>query len=105
MFFLINSGIKPKTPLVLWPGFGQFSQKLGNDSRTDGMDFKTISQTQIGVYLIDQPRRGNAGRSMAEATIQPTTDEQEWFSTIQVGIWPDFFEGVQFAKSDDTLNP
>lgn len=93
-----------KLPLVLWHGFGQFSKTW--ETTPDGRDgFQNIFlKRKFGVYLIDQPRRGNAGRSMAEATILPTTDEQEWFSTFRLGVWPDFFEGVQFDKSDETLN-
>ncbi len=59
----------------------------------------------FGVYLIDQPRRGNAGRSTVSGTITPTPDEQGWFGTFRVGIWPDYFEGVQFARDSATLEP
>jgi hypothetical protein len=31
-------------------------------------------------------------------------DEQGWFGTFRVGIWPNYFEGVQFAKDTATLN-
>ena len=37
-------------------------------------------------------------------TIAPTPDEQGWFGTFRVGIWPDYFEGVQFARDPETLN-
>ena len=53
---------------------------------------------------MDQPRRGRAGRSTAEATITPTPDEQFWFNIFRVGVWPDYFPGVQFPKDPEALN-
>lgn len=53
---------------------------------------------------MDQPRRGNAGRSTVEGTVSPIPDEQDWFSTFRLGIWPDYFPGVQFSKDPETLN-
>lgn len=93
-----------KLPMVFWHGIGQFSKTWG--TTPDGRDgYQNIFlRRNFGVYLIDQPRRGNAGRSTVEATIKPTPDEQEWFSTFRLGVWPDYFEGVQFDKSPETLN-
>ncbi len=39
-----------------------------------------------------------------EATISPVPDEQTWFGTFRVGIWPNYFPGVQFSKDPETLN-
>jgi hypothetical protein len=93
-----------KYPLVMWHGIGQFSKTW--ETTPDGREgFQNIFlRRRFPVYLIDQPRRGNAGRSTAEATILPTPDEQGWFGTFRIGIWPDYFEGVQFARDPDTLN-
>jgi hypothetical protein len=93
-----------KFPLVMWHGIGQFSKTW--ETTPDGREgYQTIFLRRgFGVYLIDQPRRGNAGRSTAEGTITPTPDEQGWFGTFRVGIWPDYFEGVQFARDPETLN-
>jgi hypothetical protein len=41
---------------------------------------------------------------MAEATITPTADEQFWFNVFRVGVWPDYFTGVQFSKDPEALN-
>jgi hypothetical protein len=57
-----------------------------------------------GVYLIDQPRRGNAGRSTVPATITPAADEQTWFNTFRLGEWPDYFPGVQVSRDPEALN-
>lgn len=93
-----------KFPLVMWHGIGQFSKTW--ETTPDGREgFQNIFlRRRFGVYLLDQPRRGNASRSTAAATIAPTPDEQQWFGTFRVGIWPNYFEGVQFARDAATLN-
>ena len=91
-------------PLVFWHGIGQFSKTW--ETTPDGREgFQNIFLRRgYSVYLMDQPRRGRAGRSMAEATITPTPDEQFWFNIFRVGVWPDYFPGVQFARDQETLN-
>jgi len=37
-------------------------------------------------------------------TLTPTPDEQGWFGTFRLGIWPDFFPGVQFSRDPEALN-
>ena len=93
-----------KYPLVMWHGIGQFSKTW--ETTPDGREgFQNIFlRRKFPVYVLDQPRRGNASRSMAEATISPIPDEQGWFGTFRVGIWPDYFEGVQFSKDTESLN-
>ncbi len=93
-----------KFPLVFWHGNGQFSKTW--ETTPDGREgFQNIFLRRgFGVYLIDQPRRGNAGRSTVAGTVTPAPDEQEWFDTFRIGIWPDYFPGVQFAKDQETLN-
>ncbi len=93
-----------KFPLVFWHGKGQFSKTW--ETTPDGREgFQTIFLRRgFPVYLIDQPRRGNAGRSTVASTITPVPDEQEWFDTFRIGIWPEYFPGVQFAKDPETLN-
>ncbi len=93
-----------KLPLVFWHGAGQFSKTW--ETTPDGREgFQSIFLRRgFGVYLIDQPRRGDAGRSTVAATITPTPDEQAWFDTFRIGIWPDYFPGVQFDKNPETLN-
>ena len=93
-----------KLPLVFLHGAGQFSKTW--ESTPDGREgFQNIFLRRgFGVYLIDQPRRGNAGRSTLPVAITPTSDEQLWFDTFRVGIWPDFFPGVQFSRDPEALN-
>jgi hypothetical protein len=90
--------------LVMWHGIGQFSKTW--ETTPDGREgYQTIFLRRgFGVYLITQPRRGNAGRSTPPGTIQPVPDEQGWFGTFRLGIWPDFFPGVQFSRDPEALN-
>jgi alkylhydroperoxidase/carboxymuconolactone decarboxylase family protein YurZ len=93
-----------KLPIVMLHGAGQFSKTW--ETTADGREgFQTLFlRRRFGVYLIDQPRRGNAGRSLAETTLKPTPDEQLWFNQFRLGLWPRYFDGVQFAQDPETLN-
>lgn len=78
----------------------------GHGKAPDGREgFQNIFLRRgFSTYLVDQPRRGNAGRSMVEGTVKPLADEQLWFNQFRLGIWPDFFDGVQFSHDKETLN-
>jgi len=93
-----------KFPLVFWHGIGQFSKTW--ETTPDGREgYQNIFLRRgFGVYVLDQPRRGRASRSTEAATITPTPDEQMWFGVFRIGIWPEYFPGVQFAKDTETLN-
>ncbi len=93
-----------KFPLVFAHGVGQFSKTW--ETTPDGREgFQNIFLRRgFSTYLVDQPRRGNAGRSTETATISPSFDEEEWFNRFRVGIWPDYFEGVQFSRDKEALN-
>ncbi|WP_349437677.1 alpha/beta fold hydrolase [Pararhizobium sp. A13] len=93
-----------RLPIVMWHGAGQSAKTW--ETTADGREgFQTIFlRRRFATYLIDQPRRGDAGRSMVEATVKPTADEQLWFNQFRVGVWPDYFDGVQFSKDPEALN-
>ena len=93
-----------KLPLVLWHGFGQFSKTW--ETTPDGREgYQNIFlRRNFAVYVLDQPRRGRAGRSTLPATITPTPDEPEWFETFRIGVWPNYFPGVQFSRDPQALN-
>jgi pimeloyl-ACP methyl ester carboxylesterase len=93
-----------KYPLVMLHGHLQFSKTW--ESTPDGREgFNNIFlRRRHSVYLIDQPRRGNAGRSAVAATLQPTTEDQQWFNIFRVGNWPEYFPGVQFPRDPESLN-
>jgi hypothetical protein len=92
-----------KLPLVFWHGYGQFSKTW--ETTPDGREgYQNIFLRRgFGVYLVNQPRRGNAGRSTQPSTLTPVPDEQKWFNIFRIGIWPNFFPGVQFSHSPEAL--
>ena len=93
-----------KLPLVFWHGIGQ-SSKIWETTPDGREGFQNIFlRRRFSVYLIDQPRRGRAGRSTLPATITPTPNEQDWFGTFRVGIWPDYFPDVQLSRDPEALN-
>ena len=85
-------------------GVGQFSKTW--ETTPDGREgFQNIFLRKgFSTYLVDQPRRENAGRSTEAVTLEPVFDEEEWFNRFRVGIYPDYFEGVQFSRDREALN-
>ena len=97
----------PVTPAIpdrdvarIWPVLEDLGDDYGRSRRVQNI----FLRRNFPVYLIDQPRRGNAGRSTVGTTIQPKPDEQFWFGQFRVGVWPDYFEGVQFPRDPQALN-
>lgn len=90
-------------PLVFLHGAGQ--SKKTWETTPDGREgFQNIFlRRKFPVYLLDQPRRGDAGRSSVETTIKPTADEQFWFTQFRLGNYPDYFPNVQFPKDEASL--
>lgn len=103
VFYQIPQHARP-LPLVFLHGAGQSSKTW--ESTPDGREgFQNIFLRKgFPVYLVDQPRRGKAGKSGETETINPVPDEQFWFGMFRLGIWPDYFEGVQFASNKETLS-
>lgn len=93
-----------KLPFVLWHGIGQFSKTW--ESTPDGREgYQTMFLRRgFAVYVLDQPRRGNAGRTTVCGTVSSSLDEQFWFNMFRLGVWPDFYPGVQFSKDPEALN-
>lgn len=56
------------------------------------------------VYLIEQPRRGQSGRSTEPKTLNANTDDQLWFDILRLGINNEFYPDVQFSKEPEALN-
>nr|WP_298938392.1 alpha/beta fold hydrolase [uncultured Dysgonomonas sp.] len=92
-----------KYPLAFLHGAGQ--SKKTWETTPDGREgFQNIFLRKgFGVYLLDQPRRGEAGRSTVEETIKATPDEQFWFTQFRIGNYPDYFPNVQFPKDKASL--
>jgi len=93
-----------RLPLVFLHGAGQFSKTW--ETTPDGREgFQNLFlRRRFAVYLLDQPRRGNAGRSTVSTTVPATPDEQIWFDMFRIGVWPNYFPNVQFSREPEALN-
>jgi len=89
--------------MVFLHGAGQSARSW--QTTPDGRDgFQNIFLKRgFSTYLIDQPRRGQAGRSTVETQITPVADEQMWFEIWRMGDWPNYAEGVQFPQDEESL--
>lgn len=103
VFYQIPENARPY-PLVFLHGAGQSAKTWG--TTPDGREgFQNIFLRKgFGVYLIDQPRRGQAGQSTITAEVKATTNDQMWFNMFRLGQWPEFFDGVQFPQNEQALN-
>ncbi|MES2569972.1 MAG: alpha/beta fold hydrolase [Verrucomicrobiota bacterium] len=103
VFYQVPANARP-LPLVMWHGHGQSAKTW--ETTPDGREgFQTIFlRRQFPVYLIDQPRRGCAARSTEPANLSAAPDEQLWFGIFRLGVWPELYPGVQFARDEESLN-
>ena len=44
------------------------------------------------------------GAGQFSKTWETTPDEQTWFNQFRIGIWPEYFPGVQFSRDPEALN-
>ena len=102
VFYQIPVNAK-KYPLIFLHGAGE--SKKSWETTSDGRDgFQNIFlRRDFSVYLLDQPRRGEAGKGTIGATVTPTADEQFWFSQFRIGNYPNYFSNVQFPKDSASL--
>lgn len=91
-------------PLVFLHGAGQSSKTW--DTTPDGRDgFKNIFLADgYPIYLVDQPRRGNAGRSTVAGQIPAAPDEGFFFGQFRMGLWPKFNTGSAFPQDAKSLD-
>jgi transcriptional regulator GlxA family with amidase domain/pimeloyl-ACP methyl ester carboxylesterase len=100
-------------PLVMWHGGGQFGKTW--ESTPDGRDgFQQIfTRRGFSTYVIDQPRRGRAGRSsvgtaIPDALSSAAPPESMLYNLYRIGVWeppnkPQLFANVQFPKDPASL--
>ena len=99
-------------PLVMWHGIGQSGKTY--ESTPDGREgYQAIlTRRDWPVYIIDQPRRGRAGRTQAAAAVNtsPTTmlESQAW-DAFRFGLWippkgPTVFPNVQMPMDGYTID-
>ncbi len=91
-------------PLVFLHGAGQSAKTW--ESTPDGREgFSTLFlRRHFSVYLVDQPRRGRAGRSTVSEQVNAVPDDQLWFENFRMGQWPDLYEDSQFPAGEAALD-
>jgi len=92
-----------RLPLVMWPGGGGYQTW---ESTPDGREgFRNIFLRRgWSVYILDPPFRGRAGRSTKGVMVNPEFSEKEYFVRFRLGIWPDYFPGVQFPRAPGAID-
>ena len=77
VFYQIPDKAK-QLPLIFLHGAGQSSKTW--ETTPDGPEGlqNIFLRRGFSTYLVDQPRRGKAGRSRVTSTIEPIADEQMW---------------------------
>jgi hypothetical protein len=96
-------------PMVMWHGGGQFSKTW--ETTPDGRaGYQTIFLRRgWPVYIIDQPRRGRAGKTTIGTTIPDAVpDEANLFNVFRLGTWtppgtPAYFPDVAFPRDSASL--
>lgn len=90
--------------MVFLHGYGQSrrSWQTTADGREGFADL--FLKSGYGVYLVDQPGRGDAGQTTKPVQISASPDDQIWYTQFRIGLYPKFNEGVQFPKDEKSLN-
>lgn len=93
-----------KTSLVFL--HGAMSSNLAWRTTPDGREgFDTIFlRKNYPVYLLDQPRRGEAARSTISENITAAPDDQLWYHTFRMGEWPNLRSDSQFPDSPKAMD-
>lgn len=95
-----------KLPLVFLHGGGQ--SKKTWETTPDGREgFQNIFLRRgFATYLIDQPRRGEAGFSTVstEGPLTPAYYDRTMFTLFRLGRWPEFYPDTQFPQDKESLN-
>lgn len=95
-------------PMVFLHGYGQ--SRMGWMTTPDGRDGWSNLFLKMGhsVFLIDQPRRGEAGQTSVAGTISTEPSDQTWYTQFRIGTYLDgaftYNEGSQFPAGDDALD-
>ena len=90
--------------IIFLHGYGQ--SRAGWISTPDGREgwSNIFLRKGYGVYLVDQPRRGEAGQTSKAAEISTLTQDQNWYTQFRIGLWPKTYDGSQFPDDYESLN-
>lgn len=95
-------------PMIFLHGYGQ--SRMGWQTTPDGRDGWSDYFLRQGhsVYLVDQPRRGEAGQTSVAGDISTKTLDQRWYTQFRIGRWENgesvTYENSQFPNDEESLN-
>lgn len=95
-------------PMVFLHGYGQ--SRMGWMTTPDGREGWSDMFLKKGhsVWLIDEPRRGEAGMTTVAGEISEKTLDQRWYTQFRIGRWENgksvANEGSQFPNDDKSLD-
>ena len=95
-------------PMVFQHGYGQ--SRMGWMTTPDGRDGWNDYFLKQGhsTYLIDEPRRGEAGQTSVAGDISTKTLDQRWYTQFRIGRWEDgksvTYKDSQFPNDEESLN-
>ncbi|MCI5830467.1 MAG: alpha/beta fold hydrolase [Treponema sp.] len=95
-----------KYGIVFLHGNGQ-SSKCWSTTPDGREGFQTLFlRAGFGVYLVDQPGRGQAAQNIEDATVLSDRSDQMRFDQFRLGQgqWPNFYERIAFPKDEESLN-
>ena len=101
-FYQIPAKAK-KLSMVFLHGYGQSGKSW--ETTPDGRDgFQNIFlEKGYKVYIVDQPRRGRAGRATVAGNFSATPDDQLWYYNFRIGNYPEIYDGVKFPRDEKSL--
>jgi hypothetical protein len=90
-------------PLLFWHGWWVDSSCW--DTTPDGREgFRTLFLRRgFPVYLLDQPRRGSAGKTTVATPASTDPNERWFFNQFRLGLWPGLYEGGQSSSDPAAL--
>ncbi len=95
-------------PMVFLHGYGQ--SRMGWMTTPDGREGWSDLFLRMGhsVFLIDQPRRGEAGQTSVAGTISTEPSDQTWYTQFRIGTYLNgeftYNEGSQFPTGEEALD-
>lgn len=102
VFYQIPAKAK-KYSLIFLHGYGQSGKSW--ETTPDGRDgFQNIFlEKGYKTFIVDQPRRGRAGRSTVAGKISATPDDQLWYYNFRIGVYPNFYDNVKVPRDEESM--
>ena len=97
-----------KLPMVFLHGYGQ--SRMGWMTTPDGREgwSDIFLKKGYSVFLVDQPRRGEAGQTSVNGTISNEPSDQTWYTQFRIGTYINnsftFNENSQFPQGSENLD-